>query len=320
MISRRNFLAAFGLGVLAPGAVLAQAQERKKFPFSFLFHGGETVPAPFRPDPKSWDDSTITAAWIGHATVLINFYGTKIITDPVFSERAGPSFFRLGTFGPKRLVSPALGIDELPPLDLILISHAHFDHLDIPSLRRLGKNIPIVTAKNTGDIFDVLGQKSVRELDWGEAVTEGDLEIEGLRVNHFGWRFPWEKDRSKGDKDGRSFNGYLISKKGRHIVFGGDTAYHERFKDLGEQNIPIDLAILPIGAYDPWIYVHANPEQAVAMANHMRANSILPVHWHTFMLSNEPVDEPIERLRQAVAQHSPSIAVDMIGKTWKLDA
>jgi len=320
MISRRSFLSAVGLGLLAPGAVLAQTQERKKFAFSFLFHGGETLQPQFHPDPKSWDDSTITAAWIGHATVLINFYGTKILTDPVFSSRVGPSFFRLGTFGPKRLVAPALQIDELPPLDLILISHAHFDHLDIPSLRRLGKNTPIITAKNTGDIFDVLGQKSVRELDWGETISQGDLEIEGLRVNHFGWRFPWEKDRSKGEQNGRSFNGYRISKNGHHIVFGGDTAYHERFRDLGERKLSIDLAILPIGAYDPWIYVHANPEQAVAMANHMGAKTILPVHWHTFSLSNEPVDEPIGRLKAAVAAHSPRLAVDTIGQTWRLNS
>lgn len=317
MITRRGFLSAFGLSLLAPGEILAQAQQRKRFPFSFLFNSAETVPAAFHPDPKSWDDSTITAAWIGHATVLINFFGTKIITDPVFSERIGLNLFGIGTIGPKRLVLPALRIDELPPLDLILISHAHFDHLDLPTLRRLGRHVPIVTASHTADILDGLGNKNVFELDWGEKLTLGDVEIEGLRVNHFGWRYPWEKDRSRGEKDGRSFNGYLVSRKGRHIVFGGDTAYQEHFRDLARRNITPDLAILPIGAYDPWIFVHANPEQAVGMANQMNAKTILPVHWHTFVLSNEPVDEPIERLRQAVSQHSPSLALDAIGKTWK---
>jgi L-ascorbate metabolism protein UlaG (beta-lactamase superfamily) len=309
-------MAMLGLGLLVPGEVLAQARKRKWFPFSFLFSDQETVPASFRPDPKSWDDSTITAAWLGHATVLINFFGTWIITDPVFSDRVGPSFMRLGTIGPRRLVAPALKFDELPPIDLILLSHAHFDHLDLPTLRRFGKDIPIVMAKNTADILKDYGHKSVRELDWGEKLTVGGLELEGLRVNHFGWRYPWETDRSKGNHDGRSFNGYLISKNGRHIVFGGDTAYQEYFKDLGNRNLAIDLAILPIGAYDPWIFVHANPEQAVAMANHMNAKTILPVHWHTFTLSNEPIEEPIERLKKAIAQHSPAVALDAIGKTW----
>ncbi len=306
-----------GLGLLAPGQVIAQARKRKWFPFSFLFSSADTEPAPFHPDPKSWDDSTITAAWIGHATVLINFYGTKIITDPVFSSRVGPSFIRLGTFGPKRLVAPALRIEELPPLDLILLSHAHFDHLDLASLRRMGRHVPIIMAKNTSDLLGDLGNKELHELDWEEKITMGDLTVEGLRVNHFGWRYPWEQDRSRGNHDGRSFNGYLLSKKGRHIVFGGDTAYQEYFKILANRNIVPELAILPIGAYDPWIFVHANPEQAVAMANHMGAKSILPVHWHTFTLSNEPIDEPIERLKQALSLHSPQLALDAIGKTWK---
>jgi L-ascorbate metabolism protein UlaG (beta-lactamase superfamily) len=309
-----------GLGLLAPGQVLAQARKRKWFPFSFLFNSTETQPAPFHPDPKSWDDSTVTAAWIGHATVLINFFGTKIITDPVFSSRVGLNFARLGTFGPKRLVEPALKIEELPPLDLILLSHAHFDHLDLPTLRRMGRHIPIVLAKNTADILDGLGNNQLYELDWGEKITMGDVTIEGLRVNHFGWRYPWEQDRSRGNQDGRSFNGYLLSKNGRHIVFGGDTAYQEYFKPLANRKIVPDLAILPIGAYDPWIFVHANPEQAVAMANHMGAKSILPVHWHTFTLSNEPVGEPMERLKQALSQHSPQLALDAIGKTWKQSA
>ena len=309
-------MAKLGLGLLAPGQVVAQARQQKRFPFSFLFNTTETVPAPFRPDPKSWDDSAITAAWIGHATVLINFFGTMIITDPVFSARIGINLFRIGTLGPKRLVQPALRLEELPPVDLILLSHAHFDHLDVPTLRRFGKNIPIVMAKHTADIVDDLGRKNVQELDWGEKIIVGDVEIEGLRVNHFGWRYPWEQDRSRGNHEGRSFNGYLISKRGRHVVFGGDTAYQEYFGELGKRNIVIDLAILPIGAYDPWIFVHANPEQAVAMGRQMGAKSILPVHWHTFTLSNEPADEPIQRLKKAIAEHSPALALEAIGQTW----
>jgi L-ascorbate metabolism protein UlaG (beta-lactamase superfamily) len=318
MITRRKFVKGVGVGLLASGEVIAQERRGKFSPLSLLFSNVETAAAAFKPDPKSWDNSAITAAWIGHATVLINFFGTMILTDPVFSKRVGPSIIRLGTFGPKRLVDPALGIDELPPLDLILLSHAHFDHLDLPSLRRLSKNTPVVMAKNTSDLIDDMKWKSVQELDWGEKTTVGAIEVEGLRVNHFGWRYPWEKDRSRGNTAGRSYNGYLLSKNGRHIVFGGDTAYHEHFKAIGDRKINPDLAIMPIGAYDPWIFVHANPEQSAAMAGQMGAKAVLPVHWNTFTLSNEPVREPIERFKKAIGTHSPELALDEIGKTWSV--
>ncbi len=316
MINRRSFVKGVGLGLLAPGEVIAQERKRRFSPFSFLFSNIETAAPSFKPDPKSWSNSAITAAWIGHATVLINFYGTMILTDPVFSKRVGPSFIRLGTFGPKRLVDPALRIEELPPLDLILLSHAHFDHLDLSSLRRLGKSTPVVMAKNTSDIVEDMKWKSVRELDWGEKTTVSGIEIEGLRVNHFGWRWPWEHDRSRGNHEGRSFNGYLLTKNGRHIVFGGDTAYQEYFKEIGDRNINPVLAIMPIGAYDPWIFVHANPEQSAAMTKQMGAKAILPVHWSTFTLSNEPVNEPIERLKKAIEGEPLELAMDQIGKTW----
>ncbi len=173
-------------------------------------------------------------------------------------------------------------------------------------------------AKNTSDLLFSRGWENVQELDWGEGSTIAGVSIEALKVRHFGWRFPWEKDRSRGEWNGRSFNAYLISKNGRNIVFGGDTAYQDYFKSLAERNIPIDLAILPIGAYDPWIYVHANPEQAVEMANHMNAKAILPVHWNTFTLSYEPQREPIGRLKAALAHHSPQLALENIGETWRL--
>lgn len=317
--TRRRFLGTLGVGLLSPKLLLAQ-QQRKRSWTDFVFNDDRTIAAPAKPDPKSWSDSTITAAWIGHATVLINFFGTKIITDPVFSQKIGINLLGLTTLGPKRLVEPALSFDELPPIDLILLSHAHMDHLDFPSLRKFDKKIPVVMAKNTSDLLYDRGWKDITELDWGETLTKADVSIEALKVRHFGWRFPWEKDRSRGFLNGRSFNAYLISKKNKNIVFGGDTAYQEYFKSLGERNIPIELAILPIGTYNPWIYVHANPEQAVEMANHMNAKTILPIHWNTFILSNEPQREPIERLQRALEQHSPSLALNDIGQTWTLSS
>ena len=319
MASRRKFLKTLGLTALAPKVLLGRSDEPKRSRWDMLFGDHETVEPEFRPDPMAWDDSTITAAWIGHATVLINFFGTKIITDPVLSHRIGVDVLGLFTLGPKRLIAPALSFEDLPPIDIILLSHAHMDHLDLPTLEKFDPKIPMVMAKNTLDVIDGLGRLEVHELDWGEKTRIDDVEIEAMQVKHFGWRYPWENDRSKGYWNGRSYNAYLISKNGRHIVFGGDTAYQEYFKEIGERNLPIDLAIMPIGAYDPWIFNHANPEQAVEMANHLGARRIFPIHWRTFVQSSEPTMEPIARFKNALAGASDRVALESVGQTWTLD-
>jgi L-ascorbate metabolism protein UlaG (beta-lactamase superfamily) len=274
----------------------------------------------FRPQPDLWSDSTITATWIGHATVLMNILGTRIITDPVLSERIGLNIADLFTIGPQRLVHPALTFEEIPPVDLILVSHAHFDHLDIPTLKRFNRSTPIVLAKNTFDVIQDLDFETVYELDWGEWTALGDLRVEALEVRHFGWRFPWEKDRSRGYGDGRSYNAYLLSKNGVNILFGGDTAYHQGFSALRRSVKKIDLAVMPIGAYDPWIRSHASPEQALAMTDQMGAYHLLPIHWATFIQSEEPTSEPMERLKRAVPDQSDRIVLDSVGQTWALDS
>lgn len=274
------------------------------------------APAPARPDPGSWSAAGITASWLGHATVLLDIQGKKIITDPVLSERIGIEVMRLFTLGPKRLVEPALTVEELPPIDLILLSHAHMDHLDLPTLRKFDRSTPVIVAQNTVDVIEDMGFETVYELDWGEWANVGDIRVEAFEVKHFGWRFPWEEDRSKGFWNGRSYNAYLISRHGRHVVFGGDTAHHEKFAALGERKLDIELAIMPIGAYDPWIRNHCNPEQAVAMADQMGARAILPIHWGTFVQSDEPTGEPIERFRRALESRPDRLALARVGETW----
>jgi len=193
------------------------------------------------------------------------------------------------------------------------------DHLDVPSLEKFNRSIPMVIAKNTADVLDGLRRKEVYELDWGEKMAMGPLRIEALQVKHFGWRYPWEDDRSKGVWTGRSFNAYLLTKNGRHVVFGGDTAYQEYFREIGKRNIAVDLAIMPIGAYDPWIFNHANPEQAVEMADHLNARTIMPIHWRTFIQSDEPTMEPIARFKAALRHAPERIALEDVGQTWTLD-
>lgn len=317
--SRRKFLSTVGLTLLTAPLLLGQALNRRRTRWEMLTNDEPIETPKLKPDPLSWDNSTITAAWIGHSTVLINFFGTRIITDPVFSDRIGLDVANLFTIGPKRLVYPALKVEELGPIDLILVSHGHMDHLDTPSLRRFSRSTPIVMAKNTVDIIDSLGFESVYELDWGQWTQVGSVHIEALEVKHFGWRYPWEHDRSRGYWDGRSYNGYLVSNNGRTILFAGDTAYHEMFKKLVQRNIPIELAIMPIGAYDPWIHSHASPEQALEMSDHMNAHYLLPIHWRTFIQSEEPTLEPMQRLKKGAAGRPDHIVLDSIGQTWALN-
>lgn len=316
MSSRRKFLATLGLGV--PAALVAEETKAKRSRWDMIFGGGTSAKAGHKPDPETWDDTTITAAWIGHSTVLINFFGTTIITDPVFSSRIGISLLGITTVGPKRLVEPALKIEELPPIDFILLSHAHMDHLDLPSLEEFRRDIPVVISKNNVDVIEGLSRKEVHELDWGESKTVAGIQIEAIQVRHFGWRMPWEEDRSRGNWYGRSYNAYLLSKNGKHIFFGGDTADQEFFKSIGERGITVDLAMMPIGAYDPWIFNHCNPEQAVAMAEHVNALNFFPMHWGTFVQSDEPTNEPIERLKKAMESSKMQLALESHGQTWVL--
>jgi L-ascorbate metabolism protein UlaG (beta-lactamase superfamily) len=249
------------------------------------------LPAPYAPNPKEWPDKGIHAAWLGHSTVILKVDGYTILTDPVFSDRVG---IELGpvTVGIKRLVSPALQPEDLPRPDLILLSHAHMDHFDRPSLRALRSDrTAIVTAHRTSDLLRVSRYKSVQELNWGESVRVGPASVKAFEVNHWGARVRTDTYRG--------YNGYIIEIGARRILFGGDTALTDKFKSA-KTSKPIDLAIMPIGAYDPWIRFHCNPEQAVKMANDAGAERILPVHHQTFQLSREPRHEPIERLVEAI--------------------
>jgi L-ascorbate metabolism protein UlaG (beta-lactamase superfamily) len=259
----------------------------------------------FLPDLADWHRRELACAWIGHATVLLRIGQMNILTDPVFSSRVGIGM-GLMTVGPRRLQSPALSIDRLPPLDLILISHAHFDHLDRPSLVRLPKKTPVITSHHTHDLIRDLGFGNVSELQWGQSLRIGEVNVTARQVAHWGARTFYDKHRG--------FNAYLLESSRRRVLYGGDTAYHDGFRDLGA----VDLAILGIGAYDPYIAAHATPEQAWAMADHCRADHVLPMHHSTFRLSHEPVTEPLERLMTAAGRLVDRIVAPQVGAQWSL--
>lgn len=251
----------------------------------------------------------MTVAWLGHATVLLNFFGLWILTDPVFFARIG---VRVGplTFGPKRYIRCALTPAELPPLDLLLVTHAHMDHLDLRSLRQIPRDTQVITARGTADLLRHFHR--VEELDWDTTLAlstaHGEITITASRLKHWGARFPWET--------GRGYNAYTLERGGRRLCFTGDSARTDAHH-LARRG-PIDLMIIPISAYNPWITNHCTPEEAVAMADEARAGYIMPIHHETFKLSQEPLDEPIRRFRAALTANPSRQALAQIGETFTL--
>jgi L-ascorbate metabolism protein UlaG (beta-lactamase superfamily) len=318
LFTRRRFLnrslAATGTVSVAGGLWLGLSQHRAARWARRLFADARRsiLPAPAKPAPNGWKDNAVSLAWVGHATVLINFYGIHILTDPALGDRIGVTL-RLGTIGPKRFIAPALSLRELPPIDLVLLSHAHMDHMDLATLRALGSQVAIVSAGSTRDILDGAGLKDVSELRWNERTRfsndVGDLDIEAVEVKHWGKRWPSEM--------ARGYNGYILRREGKTLLFGGDTANTPLFRDLRSRG-PFDIALMPIGAYQPWIWNHCNPEQAVELANAAGARYIVPIHHQTFQLSHEPMAEPIERFQAALQAEPERIALRKIGESFYL--
>lgn len=270
------------------------------------------APASAKPESSKWSDARVTLAWLGHATVLINFFGIKLLTDPVLFPRVGirlPGF----TIGPKRLTAPALQFHELPQIDVILLSHAHFDHLDRRTLRCFDQNTVVVTARATHDLLKRTRFHAITELDWGQSTAvktaASEIEITAFQVNHWGART--QRDTYRG------YNGYLIERSGRRIIFAGDTAMTENFGALRRRGA-IDVAIMSIGAYNPWIHAHSTPEQAIQMADAAGARFVAPVHHQMFQLSFEPFREPIQRFEAALSKTPERIAFREIGETFVL--
>ena len=287
------------VGRAAPQYWKRYAEERRR----------AVLPAPERPDPHAWADQGLFAAWLGHSTVLLKIDGVTVLTDPLFSTRVGISLGPL-TLGLKRLVEPALRTAELPKIDVILLSHAHMDHFDIRSLRRLeSRHTAVVTASLTSDLLRVRRYGRVQELRWGESINTGPLAIQAFAVNHWGARMRTDTYRG--------YNGYTIESDRDRLLFGGDTAATTAFRAL-KKSRPFDVAIMPVGAYNPWIRYHCTPEQAWQMAHDAGFEFFLPVHHQTLALSREPYLEPIERVYAAAGRHPDRIAVHRIGQEFRL--
>ena len=277
--------------------------------------------------PGRWSDEEVTYAWLGHATVLINFYGTWIVTDPVLLDRIGPPEVFDNLFGIKRITQLPLTDDELPAVDIVLVSHPHFDHLDLASLRQLNESADynLVVPALTKDLIDE-EIKNITELDWldraDKTIDIENLTISAFRVEHYGYADWGERDIKRG------FNGYLVMSKNsavntrKTIAFFGDTSYSryrdengdvldkpmsinwpEKF-DSGILRAGIDLCIIPVGdSYYYWN--HISPKNAIRLAHDLHCKKMLPVHYATFVLT-PPENEPIKPKQQLLE------ALDMI--------
>ena len=235
-------------------------------------------------------------AWIGHATFIIKLGNTTIITDPVFSKNAGPLIF-----GPKRFTEPALKLDEIPKIDLFLLTHNHYDHQDMMTIRRFPfKNAKVMLPLKLGKYFSRNGYKDVNEMDWYDEININEkLKVTFLPAVH------WSK-RSLTDTNKTLWGNFLIEYDGKKILFGCDTGVGNIYKDLGKKYGPIDISFINIGAYnfypimpykDKSVY-HTNPEEALSIGKDLKSKKVIGTHWGTFVLSLEPIMEPPVRFKK----------------------
>jgi N-acyl-phosphatidylethanolamine-hydrolysing phospholipase D len=259
--------------------------------------GAFPVSTPIVSYPRA-KETELAATWIGHSTVLLQIGGINVLTDPVFSQRAFPVQWA----GPRRIMDPALSIDALPPLDVVMLSHNHYDHLDRSSVKRIARAHPRATwvvPLGLGAYIRPWGAREIVELDWWQEVALGNLRVAATPARHF-------SARRIGDRNKSLWCGFAFAADGRRIYFAGDTAFHPEFGEISARCGPFDLLLIPIGAYDPrWFMerVHIDPEQAIRVYQDLvapHAGKPLPlmlgIHWGTFRLTDEPLEEPPRRI------------------------
>ena len=267
--------------------------------------------------------SELRATWVGHSTVLVQLGGMNVLTDPVFSQRASP----LQWVGPRRVMDPALPLESLPPIDVVLLSHNHYDHLDRPAVKRIARAHPRarwIVPLGLRAYIDRWGPRDIVELDWWQETTVDDLRVTATPARHFTARGLRDRNRSL-------WCGFALELRGTRVYFAGDTAFHPEFPQIGARCGPFDFVMIPIGAYDPrWFMdrVHVNPEEAVQIyedliASHASATRpvMLCLHWGTFRLTDEPMDEPPQRALarwRALQMDEDKLWIAKFGETRRL--
>ena len=260
-----------------------------------------------------------TLTWIGHATVLLQTAGLNMLTDPHFTERASPVAFA----GPKRRVPPGLSFEQLPRIDAVMISHNHFDHLDAPSIRRLaaqpGGSPRFFVPLGLKAWFVDQGAPNVTEIDWWLSVELGGIRIHCVPVQH------WSQ-RTLNDRDQTLWSGWVVEQPAMRFFFAGDAGYSADFREIRRRFGAFDLAAIPIGAYEPrWFMApyHVNPAEALQIHADLEARHSIGIHWGTFELTDESLDEPPRALREEAQKRgvgAERFVVLKHGETWLLPA
>ncbi len=275
-----------------------------------------TDPAPAGSPTAAPPPSGVTLTFIGHATFLLRTGPLTILTDPIFSERCSP----VAWVGPKRARPPGRRLDELPPIDLVLISHNHYDHLDLPSLRAVVARdnpafvTPLGNRRHLAEAGAEAGAGMVIELDWWQAHRIGETVITATPARHFSARTPFDGNRAL-------WSGFMIEQPGQRTLFAGDSGAGPHWREIADRLGQPDLALLPVGAYAPrslMAAVHMDPEEAVAAHQALGAHRSVGMHFATFQLTDEPIDEPEARLAAAVARaglHRDSFVTLGFGET-----
>jgi N-acyl-phosphatidylethanolamine-hydrolysing phospholipase D len=231
-----------------------------------------------------------TVTWVGHSTLLIQLDGVNLLTDPHWSGRASPFSF----VGPRRVTPPGIRFEDLPPIHLVLISHNHYDHLDRATVKQLAETYRPLFLVPLGlkAWFAELGITEVEELDWWQSRTFRGLMLTCLPAQHFSNRSFWDQNRTL-------WSGWAVAGREKRLFFGGDTGYYEVFKEIGARLGPFDLAAISIGAYMPpsiMKLTHTTPEEALRLFDDVKGQRFVPIHWGTFDLAEEPIEEPPKRL------------------------
>ncbi len=239
----------------------------------------------------------LQVTWIGHSTLLIQYDGLAILTDPMFSDRASPVSFA----GPRRYMAPALSIDDLPPIDAIIISHNHYDHMDEETIQAIGNKAKWFVPLGNAKLLAQNGVTNVVERDWWETATLKDVSFTLTPTQHWSGRGLFDRYETLWGSWAIQF-----AKADTRLWFGGDTGYNDiQFKQIGDRYGPFDLSFIPIGAYEPrWFMktAHVNPVEAVKIHQDIKSESSIGIHWGTFVLTSEEVDEPPKILKKALQE------------------
>lgn len=282
----------------------------------FFFKKGHRTPSsalPVERPHEAWSappSSGFRATWLGHSTVLLELDGRRVLTDPVFGERASPVSFA----GPKRFHPVPAKLEELPPLDVVVLSHDHFDHLCRPTMEALARMpVPIVTALGVGARLEAFGVDGARitELDWNESAEVSGVRVTATPAQHF-------SGRGLGDRNHTLWASMVIESGRRKVFFSGDTGLFDELSDIGRTHGPFDLVMLEIGAYHPaWGNIHLGPEHGITAFERLGGGLLLPVHWGTFNLGLHDWDEPAETLVSLAQSKGTRIVTPRLGAPFE---